>query len=92
MTVRIEAEGFKICREIVLRVYAVSQNNAECGFTVISELVIEYTQILMGLVYMRVCRDLEHIFLLRLDYPTFQAFVHRRALLKTLVNTFAYRH
>jgi hypothetical protein len=45
----------------------------------------------MGLVYMRVCGDIEHIFLLSLDYPTFQAFVHRRALLKTLVYTIAYR-
>lgn len=89
MPSRMIFEGFEIFGMIVADIDAVSKDDGEGCFRVIPEPVIEYVEMLVGFVDMRVCSYIEHVFLRCLNCSGFELCVHLHALLEAGLNPVA---
>ena len=89
---RFKGKSPKVFRKIVTNVYAVSENDSEQGIGIISECIIEYCKICVGLVHMGISRHIEGIIISSFNYSSTKIFVHPGALFESGIDLIACRH
>ena len=92
MSLRIPLECFKVGGQFFQYVGAVSQNDSESGAAVISQSIIEYVEIPVGLIDMRIRSCIERVACLGLYASCLEVSVHLSALFESFFDTFGSGH